>query len=249
MMQSNRSGAEATQSGFVRNHPGGADIADLEARVLAVGTGWDAYQFDRHIHKTSTPALQARVLEIGTGEDTFLYASFVPNASIPACQARVLAVGSAEDVCCFAALIPGADVPPLQARVLTVGAAFDLLQFAVFVRLANVETLYAHAQAQGFAGLDDDEIAEFDARLAKYRAQRQQELAACRGGLIARCWRWAVGIAGLIELALSPDKSEQKHKMRELPRMYVEIRYARKRMDIGVANLEKQLRIAYAKLV
>ena len=52
--------------------------------------------------------------------------------------------------------------------------------------------------------LDDDEIAEFDARLAKYRAQRQQELAACRGGLIARCWRWAVGIAGLIELALSP---------------------------------------------
>jgi len=65
----------------------------------------------------------------------------------------------------------------LQARVLAVGTAADMLQFAKVIPSADVEALHAAAQAKGFYGLDEQRRAEFDALLAEYRAQRQQQTA------------------------------------------------------------------------
>ncbi len=65
----------------------------------------------------------------------------------------------------------------LQARVLAVGTAADMLQFAKVIPSADVEALQARAQALGFNGLDEQRHAEFDALLAAYRAQRQQQAA------------------------------------------------------------------------
>ncbi len=155
-----------------------ADLPSLQAKVLSVGSGWDAYMFALHVLGADIPALQARMLSVGVGLDAVLFARDVPGADFFACQKRVLEFGTGFDAYFYAIKVPGADIAACQARVLAWGTPHDMFRFAMNIHSADVEALYAAAQAQGFNGwCNAQENAEFDARLAEYRAQRQQQAA------------------------------------------------------------------------
>ena len=155
-----------------------ADLPSLQAKVLSVGSGWDAYMFALHVLGADIPALQARMLSVGVGLDAVLFARDVPGADFFACQKRVLEFGTGFDAYFYAIKVPGADIAACQARVLAWGTPHDMFRFAMNIHSADVEALYAAAQAQGFNGwCNAQENAEFDARLAEYRAQPRQQTA------------------------------------------------------------------------
>ena len=160
--------------GFAR-HARGADILALQARVLQIGLGADAYYFARDVRGADIAACQARVLAVGTGENAYFFAKEIPGADIEALQALVFKTGSCDHAFLFARDVRGADIPALQAHVLAKGGAKIAYLFAKHVRGADVEALHALSTSQQQRGLTRNERAGFDALLAEYRAQRQQQ--------------------------------------------------------------------------
>ena len=113
-------------------------------------------------------AEQARILQGGSGFEAYHFAYKVPGADIAALQARVLTAGDAMDCYLFARDVRGADIAAFQERVLTAGNAAEAYYFARIPN-ADVQALYARAQAQGFAGLIDQQRVDFDALVAETR--------------------------------------------------------------------------------
>ena len=150
------------------------ELAQEQARILQVGTGFDAYRFAYRVLGADIAALQARVLAVGEALDCYLFARDVQGADIAACQDRVLTVGSGVEAYYVAKEVPGADIAACQARVLAVGTAMSAYWFARGIHNANVEALYAFAQAQDFNGLNKLQQTEFDAKVAEYRIQHKE---------------------------------------------------------------------------
>lgn len=98
-------------------------------------------------------------------------------SATPSLQRHVLAMCDGWEACKLAFLVEDADTTACQARLLEVGGSAELWIFARDIAGADVEALHARAQAQCFEGLDGPRRAEFDALLAAYRAQRQQQVA------------------------------------------------------------------------
>ena len=154
-----------------------ADIPALQARVLEVGTAEDAYYFARGVPGADIAACQARVLAVGDGVFAVQFATDIVGADIGALQQRVLAVGTGWDIRHYASDVVGADIAACQARVLEIGRAWDMYQFAKLVAGADVEALHARAREKGLDvdDFNDNHRAEFDALLAKHRAQHQEQ--------------------------------------------------------------------------
>ena len=76
--------------GFARENMGAADLAlsALQARVLTVGEGEDAYRFAREVHGADRAACQARVLSVGTAWDTYCFSNDIPGADVAALYER-----------------------------------------------------------------------------------------------------------------------------------------------------------------
>ena len=150
-------------------------LAQEQIRILTVGTAGEAFQFARDVPGADIGALQERVLETGHAWHVILFAKHVRGADVSACQAMILKIG--RHLSMFASKVPGADIAAMQARELEIGSERRLYEFARDVSGADVEALYARALTLGFNGPGR---AEFDALLAAYRAQRQQQAAGHR---------------------------------------------------------------------
>lgn len=167
--------------GFARENMGAADLAlsALQARVLTVGEGEDAYRFAREVHGADRAACQAqaaeqdRILHEGAAIDAYSFAKSMPGADRKALEARVLSVGSATDIFLFARDVPGTDVGACQMRVqaLCKSSCRVLYWFAKNIKNANIFTLHEQASEMGFAGLDKDQRADFKTLLALWAAE------------------------------------------------------------------------------
>jgi hypothetical protein len=92
-------------------------------------------------------------------------------------QRLVMCHGSAEHALAFAQ-IPGADIRPLQDMVIRTGNASDAYDFARFIPGADVDTLYRVAKDYDFAGLEKDEVQDFE---QMYQESEDEDFSAAPG--------------------------------------------------------------------
>lgn len=107
-----------------------------QARILASGTGQEAYFFVHDHPAADYKALEARILEVGTGGDAFRLAKLRPDL---------------------------ADVPALENRILSVGNEVDAWNFATTIQGSNARALYQHALSCSNSHLSPSVLAEFAA--------------------------------------------------------------------------------------
>jgi hypothetical protein len=92
----------------------GADVAALQAVVLASGGAQWCYYFARFVPGADVAALQAAVLASGDAKWCYWFAQDVPGAEVAALGAAVLASGDAWWCHHFARNVPGADIAALR---------------------------------------------------------------------------------------------------------------------------------------
>lgn len=109
-------------------------------------------------------AEQARILASGTGQEAYFFAQDYPAADYKALEARIIDVGTGGDAFRLAKLRPDlADVPALENRILSVGNEVDAWNFATTIQGSNARALYQHALSCSNSHLSPSVLAEFAA--------------------------------------------------------------------------------------
>lgn len=158
-----------------------ADHRACQTRILAVGTGEDCFRFAKYIPGMDVMALYERAEAVGfSGLDEADRAEFQRMAMPPPApvqsnrltlrpadaetQSFLTKFGRPQEIVRFAKEVPSADLHALVSRFVQVCSPLDAYAFARDVRDvdgADVDKLYARAQSLDFAGLSDDQCADF----------------------------------------------------------------------------------------